>query len=62
MVWQVLGIVGIVTAFGYAGLSALNTPIVYQSYSEQTCERVDDPAKKYNCENLPPKYETVWVK
>lgn len=37
-------------------------PTVYESHSQKTCVRVEDPSGQYSCENLPPKYNHVWVK
>ena len=41
-------------------LFALEIPTVYESFSKKKCVHVDDP--RYNCENLPKKYNHVWVK
>lgn len=35
--------------------------VVYKSFSNQTCVRVDGPIG-YSCKRLPDQYETVWIK
>ena len=37
-------------------------PLVYKSWSTQECVKVEDPAGKYSCDNLPGRYELVWAK
>ena len=37
------------------------TPVVYQSYSTKACVEVVSPDPKHNCENMPTRYEHVWV-
>jgi len=42
--------------------SALNMPDVYFSYSTKECTKVVNYGTMYTCENLPEKYNHIWVK
>lgn len=39
-----------------------NLPIVYISHSQGKCVDVWDKESKFSCDNMPKKYEHVWVK
>lgn len=40
---------------------SLTLPIVYESYNNGGCVRVDDVRGVYSCENMPHKYHHVWT-
>jgi len=42
--------------------SALNMPDVYFSYSTKECTKVVNYGTMYTCDNLPEKYNHIWVK
>jgi hypothetical protein len=52
-----LGLWGMASAI----VDMLSMPVVYESYQSRRCTRVDDPAGKYDCWHLPPRYNHVWV-
>jgi preprotein translocase subunit SecY len=37
-------------------------PIIYWSTSEDKCVSIEDADHKYTCDNLPKKYDKIWVK
>lgn len=53
-----------VGAFVYVCLDSLDMPDVWYSYSTGDCVQVlnHNPEDKYTCENLPRKFNHVWVK
>lgn len=64
---QIIGAVaaGAATAlFVYSCLSSLDMPDVWYSYSSGECVKVLNYAEddNYSCENLPRKFNHVWVK
>lgn len=61
MIRQVLLAIVALAALVYSLNYALSLPVVYESYSRGECVRVDDPEGKYSCENMPTKYDHVWV-
>lgn len=62
MIQTALLIFGAIMAVGAVVDRQLALPTVYQSWSTQECVKVDDPDGKYNCQNLPTKYNHEWVK
>ena len=64
ILFGLLGTAAVALVFDYA----LALPDVYVSYSTQECVSVTTyqgvffDSLKYNCENMPPKYNHVWVK
>ncbi len=52
---------------GYMIWSIATLPFVYMTYPAQECVKVDSwiaadrYGYKYSCENLPTKYEIIWV-
>ena len=60
-------ITGLVTVAALSGsvmalaLFAVTTPDVYVSYSTNECVKVDNYGTDYSCENLPSRYNHVWV-
>ena len=61
---QALGFGILVGGLMYAFLDAASMPDVWFSYSTDECVKVInyDKADKYSCENLPKKFNHVWVK
>ena len=56
-----------VILFGIAFLMAIIArwsyiPYVYVSWERKECVRVESVNPTHNCENLPEKYDTKWVK
>ena len=40
----------------------MSTPIVYWSHSDDKCVAVYIDGDYYGCDNIPEKYERIWVK
>lgn len=61
---QGLGIAALCGGAVYLWLDALSMPDVWFSYSTDECVKVINYEKedKYSCENLPKKFNHVWVK
>lgn len=59
-----LGLAFILALFVNAVENAVNMPDVYVSYSTGECVKVLNYVEEdqYSCENLPSKYNQVWVK
>lgn len=59
-----LGLAFILCLFMNAVENAVNMPDVYVSYSTGECVKVLNYVEEdqYSCENLPSKYNQVWVK
>ena len=62
--FQGFGFAVLVGAVVYLWLEALSMPDVWFSYSTDECVKVInyDKDDKYSCENLPAKFNHVWVK
>ena len=61
--FQGFGFAVLAGGFVYLWLEALSMPDVWFSYSTDECVKVInyDKTDKYSCENLPSKFNHVWV-
>lgn len=58
--WRLVG-AALVAALIWSFWQAINLPRVYKSWRTQQCVKVEDPEGRYDCGNLPAKYDMVWV-
>lgn len=50
----------ILIALAISIMSYISMPTVYMSNATQSCVKVD--SERYNCYNLPDKYQVTWIK
>jgi len=62
--WMVVAIIAIAFLLISAATSALTIPDVFVSSTTGKCVKVDnfDPDQSFTCENLPSKYNQIWVR
>lgn len=61
MLTKLIAYSAVIAAFGYCLAIIINTPVVEVSHETATCVRVLPP-EAGSCEDLPARYELVWVK
>lgn len=58
---QVAAVVGLLALLGAAILDEMDRPQVHRRVGSLECVRVVNAAPRFSCDNLPPKYDHVWV-